>query len=602
MLRKGCSDHLDHWIFSVVIAGPSCKNISPSISLRRYIMEQKKIIVIGGSAAGAKAAAKARRLDEFAEITLIQKAPDLSMASCGYPYYVGGVFNDRNLLLCTPIGVTRDPAFFDKAKAIKALVETEVVAIDRHEKQVVYRDLRTGSEQRMRYDKLVISTGAKANMPPIPGIGLDGITTLVTMADTDYLRRICDEKKIHQAVVIGGGLIGVETCEALRLSGVKVTVVEALDQVLTFLDWDLAGLVANHMRGKGVQVLTSNGVKEFIGKDGKLSGVKLADDTVIDCELAVMAIGVRPNSDLARAAGLEIGKFGGITVNQYMQTSDPDIYAAGDCVEIPSLISGEPVFAPMGDLANLEGRVAGENVILGNCVSFPGTFHTGICKIFDFSAGSTGLSVKAAERMGLTDYQTVVNASPDKPGFMGAKLLVSKMLVSPEDQRLLGYQCVGPGDVSKQVATAAMAIMGKLTVNDLVNADLPYAPPFSLAIDHFIASAHIMQNKIKGRLTGISSAAVWNKIQRGEQPYFLDGRSPGEFEEMHLGIGEHLIPLGALRSRLAELPSDKNAEIICFCKVSLRGYEAELILRAHGYTNVQVMEGGIMAWPYPRKK
>lgn len=565
-------------------------------------MEQKKIIVIGGSAAGAKAAAKARRLDEFAEITLIQKAPDLSMASCGYPYYVGGVFDDRNLLLCTPAGVTRDPAFFDKAKAIKALVETEVVAIDRQGKQVVCRDLKSAREQVLPYDKLIISTGAKPNLPPIPGIELDGITTLLTMADTDYLRRIRDEKKIKQAVVIGGGLIGVEACEALQTSGLKITVVEALDQVLTFLDWDLAKLVENHMRSKGAQVVTANGVRQFLGRNGQLAGVELADGTVIDCQLAVMAIGVRPNSGLAMAAGLATGKYGGITVNQYMQTSDPDIYAAGDCAEIASRISGEPVFAPMGDLANLEGRVAGENAALGNCVTFPGTYHTGICKIFDFSAGSTGLSRKAAERMGLTDCQWVVNASPDKPGFMGAKLLVSKMLVSATDQRLLGYQCVGPGDVSKQIATAAMAILGKLTVDDLVNADLPYAPPFSLAIDHFIASAHIIQNKLKGRMTGISTTAVWEKIQRGERPYFLDGRGPSEYEEMHLGIGEHLIPLGALRSRLAELPTDKNAEIICFCKISLRGYEAETILRAHGYTNVSVMEGGIMAWPYPRKK
>lgn len=564
-------------------------------------MEQKKLIVIGGSAAGAKAAAKARRLDEFAEITLIQKAPDLSMASCGYPYYVGGLFNDRNLLLCTPTGVTRNPAFFAKAKAIKALVETEVLAIDRQGKQVVCRDLQTGQEQTLPYDKLVISTGATANLPAIPGLGLDGITTLLTMADTDYLRRVCDEKKVKQAVIIGGGLIGVETCEALQLSGVRVTVVEALDQVLSFLDWHLAKLVENHMRSKGAQVITSKGVAEFIGRDGKLAAVKLADGAIIDCELAVMAVGVRPNSSLAIAAGLKTGKSGRIVVNRYMQTSDPDIYAAGDCVEIASRLSGEPVFAPMGDLANLEGRVAGENAATGNCATFPGTLHTGICKIFDFSAGSTGLSEKAAERMGLSGYRTVVNASPDKPGFMNGKLLVSKMLVG-SDQRLLGYQCVGPGDVSKQLATAAMAILGKLTVEDLVNADLPYAPPFSLAIDHFIASAHIMQNKLKGRMTGISATEVWDKIQRGEKPYFLDGRSPEEYEAMRLGIGEHLIPLGALRSRLADLPQAKDAEIICFCKISLRGYEAETILRAHGYTNVRVMEGGIMAWPYPREK
>jgi NADPH-dependent 2,4-dienoyl-CoA reductase/sulfur reductase-like enzyme/rhodanese-related sulfurtransferase len=564
-------------------------------------MSTKKIVVIGGSAAGAKAAAKARRLDEFADITIIQKAPDLSMASCGYPYYVGGVFNDRNALLCTPAGVVRDPVFFQKAKKITALVETEVVAINRADKSVRCRNLKSGEEQTITYDKLVIATGARANMPPIPGIKLSGVSTLVSMADTDYLRAICDKGEVKKAVVIGGGLIGVEACEALQGSGIQVTVVEAVDQVLTFLDWDLAKLVENHMKAKGAQVLTGIGVAEFVGENGKLTGVKLADGTVLDCSLAVMAIGVRPNSELAKEAGLAIGKFGGITVDQFMQTTDADIYAAGDCVEIPNRITGDAVFAPMGDLANLEGRVIGENLISGNVATFPGTIHTGICKVFDFAAGSTGLSEKAAQRIGLSGYTTVVNASPDKPGFMGAKILISKLLVD-KDQRILGYQCVGLGDVSRQIATAAMAIQGKMTLNDVINADLPYAPPFSPAIDHLITDCHIMENKLKGRMTGISTVAVKAKLDAGEKPFLLDGRNPNEFEEMHLGIGETLIPLGALRSRLNDLPADKNAEIICFCKISLRGYEAECILRAHGFTNIKVMEGGIMAWPYARKK
>jgi NADPH-dependent 2,4-dienoyl-CoA reductase/sulfur reductase-like enzyme/rhodanese-related sulfurtransferase len=560
-----------------------------------------KIVVIGGSAAGAKAAAKARRLDEFADITIVQKAPDLSMASCGYPYYVGGVFDDRNALLCTPAGVVRNPVFFQKAKKITALVETEVTAINRAEKKVICRNCNSGEVQALAYDKLVIATGARANMPPIPGIELAGVTTLLSMADTDYLRGIRDAGTVKQAVVIGGGLIGVEACEALQSSGIQVTVVEAVDQVLTFLDWDLAKVVENHMRAKGAQVLTGIGVKEFVGENGKLTGVKLADGTVLDCGLAVMAIGVRPNSELAREAGMAIGTFGGITVNGYMQTSDPDIYAAGDCVEIKSRITGQPAYAPMGDLANLEGRVVGENLIRGNTVTFPGTVHTGICKVFDFAAGSTGLSEKAAQRIGLEGYTTVVNASPDKPGFMGAKILISKLLVDKE-QRILGYQCVGLGDVSRQIAAAAMALQGGLKLADVVNADMPYAPPFSPAIDHFITASHIMENKLKGRMTGISVREVWDKLQAGDKPFMLDGRNPNEYEEMHLGIGETLIPLGALRSRLADLPADKNAEIICFCKISLRGYEAECILRAHGYTNVKVMEGGIMAWPYPRKK
>lgn len=564
-------------------------------------MSTKKIVVIGGSAAGAKAAAKARRLDESADITIIQKAPDLSMAACGYPYYVGGVFNDRNALLCTPAGVVRDSIFFQKAKKIKALVETEAVAIKRAEKTVVCRNLKTGEEQSIAYDKLVIATGARANMPPIPGITLQGISTLMSMADTDYLRAVRDKGEVKKAVVIGGGLIGVEACEALQESGIQVTVVEAVDQVLTFLDWDLAKLVENHMKAKGAKVLTGQGVAEFLGKDGKLIGVKLADGTVLECSLAVMAIGVRPNSELAKEARLSIGRFNGITVDEYMQTSDPDIYAAGDCVEITNRITGDKTFAPMGDLANLEGRVIGENLINGNVATFPGTINTGICKIFDFAAGSTGLSEKAAQRIGLQGYTTVVNASPDKPGFMGAKILISKLLVD-KDQRILGYQCVGMGDVSRQISSASMAIQGKLKVSDVINADLPYAPPFSPAIDHLISTCHIMENKLKGRMTGISAVEVKRKLDAGEKPFFLDGRNPNEFEEMALGIGENLIPIGALRPRLAELPADKNAEIICFCKISLRGYEAECILRANGFTNVKVMEGGIMAWPYPRKK
>ncbi|PIE60205.1 MAG: pyridine nucleotide-disulfide oxidoreductase [Desulfobulbus propionicus] len=564
-------------------------------------MSTVKLVVIGGSAAGAKAAARARRLNEFADITVIQKSATLSMAACGYPYYIGGTFNDRNMLICTPTGVVRDAAFFNKVKKITALTETVVTRIDREKKQVVCTDLCSNNEKKIPYDKLIIATGAAPKMPPIPGIELDGVTTLLSMEDTDYLRQIRDSKKVKNAVVIGGGLIGVETCEALQLSGIKVTVVELLDQVLPFLDKQMAKLVEGHMKAKGSTVITETGVKEFNGKGGKLTGVTLPDGTLIDCEVAVMATGVHPNASLASEAGLATGESGGITVDNFMQTSDPDIYAAGDCVEIDNLNTGEKSFSPMGDLANLEGRVAGENAMLGNTVTFPGTYQTGICKVFDFSAGATGLSEKMAEKNGIK-YQAVVNAGPDKPGFMGGMPLVSKLLVSLDDQRIIGCQCVGPGDVSKQITTAAMAIKGNLTIDDLVNADLPYAPPFSLAVDHFIASAHIMQNKLKGRMKGVSAETVYKKLQQGEKPFILDGRGPDEYEEMHLGIGEKLIPLGMLRDRMNELPEDKNQEIICFCKVSLRGYEAATILKAHGYTNVWVMEGGILAWPYPRKK
>lgn len=566
-------------------------------------MDAKKLVVVGGSAAGAKAASKARRLDQKADITLIQREPDLSMASCGYPYYVGGVFNDRNMLLATPTGVVRDPGFFLKTKNIKALTETEAVAIDRKKKTITYKELKTGKQTTIDYDKLILCTGAGAALPPIPGIDLEGVTTLLSMADTDYLRKVRDEKKITTAVVMGGGLIGVEACEALKESGISVTLVEMASDILTFLDPQLAKLTANHIKSKGVEVITGTGIKAFLGEAGKLIGVKLQDDTIIYCETAVAATGVRPNVQLARESGLQVGELGGIVVDEYMATSDPDIYAAGDCVEIKHLITGKNVLAPMGDLANLQGRVAGENAMCGNSIVFPGTIHTAICKAFDFAAGSTGLTEKSARENGIDNVETVINASPDKPGFMGAGLLVSKIMVDKSSKRILGYQCVGNGDVSRQLATAAMAIQGEMTLDRLVCADLPYAPPYSLAIDHFIASAHIVENKLKGRLKTILAEEVYQKIKSGgRQPLLLDGRGPDEYEVLRLGIGEKYIPVGALRVRLDELPAEKDAEIICFCKISMRGYETALILEDNGWTNVKVMEGGIVAWPYEREK
>ncbi|NLA40614.1 MAG: FAD-dependent oxidoreductase [Smithella sp.] len=563
---------------------------------------RKRIIVIGGSAAGPKAAAKARRIDNDAEVIILQKDADLSMASCGYPYYVGGFFNDRNQLLCTPAGVVRNPMFYLNAKDIEARVNTEVTAIDRKNKIVSCKNLANGETGTLSYDKLIIATGSVPRMPPVPGVDLQGITTLQSMKDADFLRKIRDEGKIKKAVVVGGGLIGIETCEALQLAGIEINVIELLPQLLTFLDWELAKLVENHVKSKGANVITDNGIAAFLGEDGKLTGVKLQNGTELPCELAVVAIGVRPNVKLAKEAGLKIGELGGVDVNEHMQTSDPDIYAVGDCVETTSRITGKKVLAPYGDLANLQGRVAGENAASVNCVTFPGTIQTGICKVFDYAAGSTGLSETAAKRLGMADIVTVINASPDKPGFMEGKLLVTKLIADSKTGRILGAQSIGPGNVSKQIAQWAMAIQGKLTVEDLINADLPYAPPFSLAIDHCIATAHILQNKMKGRMTGISCKDVYDKLNAGEKPFIIDTRGPEEFEEVRLGIGETLIPLGAIRKRLGELPEDKNKEIICYCKISLRGYEAALALEGNGWKNVKVMEGGIMAWPYPREK
>jgi NADPH-dependent 2,4-dienoyl-CoA reductase/sulfur reductase-like enzyme/rhodanese-related sulfurtransferase len=564
-------------------------------------MSNKRIVVIGGSAAGPKAASRARRIDENADITIIQKSADLSMASCGYPYYVGGFFNEREQLLCSPAGVVRDTNFFWNAKKIVTKVSTEATKINPTEKTVDFTDLITGEKGSLSYDKLIVATGATPRKPPIPGIELKGITTLVSMPDADFLRKVRDEGKIKKAVVIGGGLIGIETAEALNLAGINITLIEMLPQLLTFLDEHLARLVEKHVRTKA-NVILQNGVSAFLGKDGKLTGVKLNDGTEIPCDLVVLATGVKPNTKLAQDAGLTLGKTGGIVVDQYMQTSNPDIYAVGDCIEIPNLITGKPVHAPFGDLANLQGRVAGENAILGNTATFKGTIQTSICKVFDYTVGTTGLSAQNAIEMGITNIETAVNVSLDKPGFMQGKLLITKLVVEKPSQKILGAQVIGPGDVSKQVAIWAMAIQGKMKIEDMVNADLPYAPPFSLAIDHSIATAHIIQNKLRGFYQSISGEELRDKLKEKANMLLLDVRNPGEFEEMRLGIGERLIPLGQLRKRITELPADKNTEIVVWCKISLRGYEAALILQANGYKNVKLMEGGIMAWPWEREK
>jgi NADPH-dependent 2,4-dienoyl-CoA reductase/sulfur reductase-like enzyme/rhodanese-related sulfurtransferase len=525
---------------------------------------RKRIVVIGGSAAGPKAAARARRLDQEAEITIVQKDPDLSMASCGYPYYVG--------------------------------------AVDRKVRTVRCRSLNGGGIETLQYDKLILATGATPKMPPVPGTDLQGVSTLHSLRDADFLRSVRDEGRIKKAVVVGGGLIGMETCEALQLAGIKITVVEMLPQILTFLDWQLAKLLEAHVKSKAADVLTDVAVAGFLGEKGRLTAVKLSNGIELPCELAVVAVGVSPNSKLAREAGLKIGALGGVEVDEHLRTSDPDIYAIGDCVEVTHRTSGRKVLAPYGDLANLQGRVAGENAVAGDSATFPGTIQTGICKVFDFAAGSTGLSESRARELGFTDLVCAVSAGLDKPGFMGGRFLVSKIVAERASGRLLGYQCVGPGDVSRQIAQAAMAIQGGLTVGELVNADLPYAPPFSLAIDHFIATAHVLENKLKGRMLGVSAMEVKEKLDRGEKPLLLDVRGPEEFETMRLGLGETLIPLGALRGRLGELPQDKRREIICYCKISLRGYEAARLLAASGHRNVKVMEGGLLAWPYPREK
>lgn len=557
-----------------------------------------KIVIIGGSAAGPKVASKARRMDQNADITLIQRDENLSMATCGYPYFIGGLFDDKNKLICTPTGRIRDPKFFADTKKIHALTSTEATKIDRQNKTVVIKDLSSGSEKILNYDKLVICTGSSAIKPPIKGIEAKGISLLKDMKDAEYLKDIAKNKKARKAVIVGGGLIGIETAEALELAGMDITIVEMQNQILPFLDFEMAKLTENYLRSKNIKLITGAGASEFISKNGNLTAVKLSNGEQIECELAVISIGVKPNIKLAKECGLEIGQKNGIKVNKFMQTSDPDIYAAGDCVEILNAITGEKMLWPMGDAANLQGRLVGQNIIIGNTAEYPGTIMTGICKIFDYEAGSTGLSEAMAKKEGFANIVTLIHAAPDKPGFMGGKPIIIKLVANKYARRLLGAQIIGQGDVSKRIAIAATAIQANMTVSDLICLDLPYAPPFSPAIDNFLTAIHVLENKLYDRLEGISSIEVKKLVDAKENIQLLDVRGEDEFETTQLGLNEMLIPLGQLRDKAESMLKDKDQLIVTYCKISLRGYEAYSILKSLGYTNVKALEGGLLSWPF----
>ncbi len=553
-----------------------------------------KVVIIGGVAAGPKVAAKVVRLMPEAEVTVVEKGEFLSYAGCGLPYYISGVVAEQAELMSTPIGVLRDPGFFQKVKNVCVLNRTEAMEIDRKGKRVRVQNLESNEESWLDYDKLVLATGATPVVPPIPGVDLSNIFTLHGVEDAEGIKTTLAEDKARDVVVVGGGLIGIEVTEALVQKGCRVTVVEMLPQILRILDDEMAALVAQHLESHGVKVLTGTKVESFQG-DGKVTTV-VTDKGSIPADMVIMSIGVRPNVGLAKDAGLEIGKTGAIKVDTHMRTSDRDIYAAGDCVECVDLVTNQPCYVPLGSTANKQGRVAAVNVCNEND-SFPGVLGSTVCKVFDYCVARTGLTEAGARESGY-NVTTALAPAPDKAHFMpDAKPLLLKLVADSKTRKLLGAQATGPGDGDKRVNVAAMAITAGMTVDDLANVDLCYAPPFSPAMDNIITAANVAKNKLNGDMIGAPAAEVHQMLQDKKNFVFLDVRSQGEYDQVRLP-GSTFIPLGALRSRIDELPKDK--EIIAFCKISLRGYEAAIILKAAGFENVRVMDGGVVMWPYEK--
>lgn len=554
----------------------------------------KKIVVIGGVAAGPKAAARARRLDPDAEITIVEKDEILSYAGCGLPYYISGMVKDRKELIATPVGVLRDPQFFAKVKNIKILNKTLAVAIDRKAKEVEVQNVDTGETQRLPYDKLIIATGAETVEPPIPGKDLQNVVRLKRLEDADRFREYMQSKACAQVVIVGGGLIGIEMAEAVTQCGPAVTIIEMLPHILPMLDADMTSLLEKYLRQTGVRVVTGAKVERFEGDEqGKVKSVVTSRGT-FEAPLALLSIGLRPNVELARKAGLLIGPSGGIGVNQYLQTSDPDIYAAGDCCEKTCFIRGTGCFLPLGSVANKEGRIAGSNAV-GHVDRFPGVAAATALKVFDWNVGRAGLSVDQAAALGVPVVSMTV-AAPDKPHYYpGNKPVILKLVAEKANRRLVGIQGVGPGEVIKRIDVAITAMAGRMTVDEVAQLDLSYAPPYSEAMDVLIHAANALRNKMDGLLKGVNSIELQASRQAGEDLMLLDVRTPDEHHASRIP-GSTLIPLGALRARAGEVPKDKR--VVAYCKTSLRAWEAQRILAGQGYRNVEILEGGLTAWPF----
>ncbi len=560
----------------------------------------KRVVIIGGVACGPKAAARIKRLDPEAEVIMIEKGDEISYGACGLPFYLSDEFEDISELSKTPVGVKRDPNFFKAVKGVDVKVNCEATDIDRKNKKVKVKNLVSGEEKEIPYDKLVIATGSSPIRPPIPGIDLKGIYVLKDLHDGETIKKAIKDGKQRRVVIVGAGMIGMECIEPFLKEGFEVNVVEKLPFVLpTFLDEEISLLVMKYLTSKGVKLFCDQGVKEFIGDSDGRVGKVVTEKEEIETDLVLLAIGFRPNVDLAKRAGLEIGRFG-IKVDSFLRTSDPDIYAGGDCVEVYNLVTGEKFYAPMGSTANKHGRIIADNICGRNEV-FKGVTGTAITKIIDLNVARTGITERYAREKGY-EVITCINPGPDRPHFMkDSKPIIIKLIAEAYSGRILGMQAIGEGDVFSRINTAAALISNDCTIDDIVNVDMAYCPAFSPAMDNLIVAANIIQNKRDGLARSYSPIELKKKIDAKEDFIILDVRAPNEVEEMRLPYENVVyIPLGKVRERANELPKDK--EIVCTCKVSLRGYEAFRILVGKGFdiNKLAFLDGGISAWPYEK--
>lgn len=531
-----------------------------------------KVVIVGGVAGGATAAARLRRLDETAEIVVFERSGFVSYANCGLPYYIGGVIEDQEeLTLQTP------ESFYERFR-VQMKVRHEVTAIDRSAKTVTVRNLATGEVFQESYDKLLLAPGARPTQPALPGVGLDRLFTLRTVEDTLRIRRFVDTQHPKSVVLAGGGFIGLELAENLRERGLDVTIVQRPKQLMTPFDADMAALIHREVRAHGVRLALGHTVEGFAESEGGVQ-VLLKDEQPLQADMVILAIGVTPDSRLAAEAGLELGLKGSILVNDRMQTSAPDIYAVGDAVQVNHFVTGQPALIALAGPANKQGRIAADNMAGGDS-RYKGSQGSSVLKIFDLTAAATGLNEAAAHRAGL-DVEAVVLSPMNHAGYYpGGRVMTMKVLFERRTGKLLGAQIVGSDGVDKRIDVLATAIRAGMTAADLTELDLAYAPPYSSAKDPVNMAGYMMENLLTGKVKQFRLDELAT-LPRDGSVTLLDTRTTGEYSRGHAD-GFINLPLDELRDRLSEL--DPAKPVYVMCQSGLRSYLACRILTQHGFT------------------
>lgn len=538
-----------------------------------------KHIIIGGVAGGATAAARIRRADEEAEIVLLEKGKYISYANCGLPYYIGGAIAEREKLFL------QTPASFGGRFNIDVRIENEAVGIDTAAKSVEVRRA-DGSTYTESYDKLLLSPGASPVRPPLKGIDSEGIFTLRNVDDTDRIKNYITTRTVASAVVVGAGFIGLEMAENLHRAGAGVSIVEMGNQVMAPVDFSIASHVHQHLLQKGVHLYLEQSVERFEKRGDKIE-VFFTSGKSIATDLVILSIGVRPETALAKAAGLRIGETGGIWVDDYLQTSAADVYAVGDAIEFPHPLTGKPWLNYLANPANRQGRIVADNMVFGNTTRYEGAIGTSIAKVFDMTVASTGLAAKRLKQFGIPYASSTTHSASHAGYYPDALPLTLKLTFDPASGKLYGGQCVGYDGVDKRIDQIALLIKQGGTVYDLIKVEHAYAPPFSSAKDPIAIAGYVAGNIISGAMP----VATWRQMAEADRSdtLFLDVRTREEhaFGAIPSSVN---IPLDELRGRIGELPRDK--EIYIYCAVGLRGYLALKILTGHGFTRVKNLSGG----------